>query len=157
VAWIFGLSAECGAEEVPAAALAGHFGAWPAGVWADSAANWWCSVAPGGLSRVGIGSEADASAMTSAGEALYERLRSAPAVYRNALVGVEVDGFRSYDELVTDEDLTRFPGLVLSVDTWVACGRPPGFVPFAGLSLDPVRWRAPRAAPGCSSMATLGR
>ena len=131
MAWIFGLSAECGAAEASAAALAAHFAAWPAGAYADDGGNWWCSVVPGGLSRTGIGSEADASAMTSAGEAVYEQLRSAPAVYRYALVGVEVDDFRSYGELVTDEDLTRFPGLVLSDDTWVACGRPPTFVPFA--------------------------
>jgi hypothetical protein len=130
VAWIFGLSAECGTAKAAAAALAGHFASWPAGVIADRHANWWCSVTPGGLSRTGIGSEADASAMTRAGETLYQRLRSAPAVYRYALVGVEVDDFRSYDELVADEDLTRFPGLVLSDDTWAACGRPSAFVPF---------------------------
>lgn len=148
MAWIFGLSAECGRAEASAAALARHFAAWPAGAYADDSANWWCSVVPAGLSRTGITSEADASAMTRAGEALYDELRSAPAVYRYALVGVEVDGFRSYDELVTDEGLTRLPGLVLSGDTWVACGRPPAFVPFArGYRWIPYAGESPPCAP----------
>jgi hypothetical protein len=130
MAWIFALNAECGGSVEDARAVAEHFASWPTGVQADADDNWWCWAAPAGLSRSGITTAEDAVAMTEAGHQLYDRLRTAPARYRYALVGVETDEFRTYRELVEDDDLTRFPGLVLDKPTWAATGRSPGFVPF---------------------------
>ncbi|OLF18912.1 hypothetical protein [Actinophytocola xanthii] len=129
--WIFALNAECGRAEGDARALARHFHDWSSDV-VLIAEDWWCGVVPAGLSRSGVRSAADAAAMTSAGIQLYERLRSAPPVYRYALVGVETDEFRHYDELTAqDEDVTVFPGLVISDDIWTAVGKPPVFGAFA--------------------------
>jgi hypothetical protein len=131
MAWIFALNAECGPSEATARELSRHFSPWPSGASRDSLSNWWCWVAPEGLSRTGIGSDEEAAAMTELGNKLYDRLRSAPALYRYALVGVETDQFRDFDELFQDTDLTVFPGLVLSDSVWSALGGPPEFVPFS--------------------------
>ncbi|MBP0452566.1 hypothetical protein J5Y04_23915 [Kitasatospora sp. RG8] len=152
MAWIFSLSAECGPSQADALAVAGHFAArqgtgqdvgqgagqgtgwaagWVADVVRDDRGNWWAWAVPGGLSRTGIGSDADARAMTEAGHHLYACLRSAPARYRYALAGVEADMFRFFDELTADEDLGAFPGLVLADGVWELAGRPPGFTTFS--------------------------
>jgi hypothetical protein len=131
VGWIFALNAECGPAEGDARALAGHFRDWPTEV-VRIGEDWWCGVVPEGLSRSGVGSATEAAAMTSAGNRLYERLRTAPPVYRYALAGVETDEFRHHAELIAeDEDLTRFPGLVIRQDIWAAVGAPPVFDAFA--------------------------
>lgn len=68
--------------------------------------------------------------MTEMGLPLYERLRTAPP-FRYAWVGVEVDDFRTFDEL--DDDIVRldFSGLVLADAVWRALGESDHFVPFA--------------------------
>lgn len=128
MAWIFALNAECGPSEAHARELARHFDGWPSSVFRD-AASWWCGVTPEGLSRSGITSAADATAMTAAGHRLYEQLRTAPPVYRYALAGVETDGFNTYDELT--EDPMTYPGLVVSDDIWATVGKPAAFGAFA--------------------------
>ena len=65
----------------------------------------------------------------SASLALYERLRTAPR-YRYALVGVEVDGFRYFDELDDDVVNHDYNGLVLAEEVWKHLGSPDVFVPF---------------------------
>jgi hypothetical protein len=130
VAWIYALNAECGERENHAHDLARHFDGWPVRVFSDGT-GWWCGVTPEGLSRSGIGSREDAAAMTAAGRQLYWLLRTAPPVYRYALAGVETDEFRTYAELMAEEDLTIFPGLVVSEDIWAAAGERPEFSGFA--------------------------
>lgn len=51
--------------------------------------------------------------MTELGILLYQSLRFAPP-FRYALVGVEVDEFRTYSELIEDLFDLHIPGLVLS-------------------------------------------
>lgn len=69
--------------------------------------------------------------MTEIGFALYERLRGAPP-FRFAMVGIEVDGFRTFSELeATELDEDAFEGLALNEETWRLLGSPSGFVPFA--------------------------
>ena len=74
--------------------------------------------------------------MTEIGFALYERLRSAPP-YRAAMVGVEVHGFGSFEEV--DDDLVRldYSGLVIADSIWRRLRSPDIFVPFA----PGYRWR----------------
>jgi hypothetical protein len=130
MARIFALNAECGGRETHARDLARHFDGWPARVFA-SGTEWWCSVAPEGLSRSGATSDAEATTMTAAGRRLYWLLRTAPPVYRYALTGVETGSFRSHDELLAERDLTLFPGLVVSEDIWAATGKRAAFSDFA--------------------------
>ena len=68
--------------------------------------------------------------MTELGILLYQRLRSAPT-FRYALVGVEVDEFRTYSELLEDSSSLAFLGLVLVQTVWEAIGSSPGFRPFS--------------------------
>ncbi|WP_410593873.1 hypothetical protein [Amycolatopsis sp. lyj-23] len=130
MARIYALNAECGERENHAHDLAHHFDGWPVRVFSDGT-GWWCGVVPEGLSRSGIGSPEDAAAMTAAGRRLYWLLRTAPPVYRYALAGVETDEFRTYAELMAEEDLTTFPGLVVSEDIWTAAGERTEFSGFA--------------------------
>ncbi|NES20009.1 MAG: hypothetical protein F6K41_14020 [Symploca sp. SIO3E6] len=46
---------------------------------------------------------------------------------RYALVGLEVDEFRTYSELLEESSTLSFPGLVLAQTTWQAMGLSPGF------------------------------
>jgi hypothetical protein len=131
MAWIYALNAECGGRETHARDLARHFDGWPAGVFSDGS-GWWCGVAPDGLSRNGVDSDEEATAMTAAGRRLYWLLRTAPPVYRYALAGIETGKFRTYDELMAEgQDLTGFPGLVISEDIWAATGERAEFSHFA--------------------------
>jgi hypothetical protein len=150
MAWIFSLAAECGTETA-AAAFAAHFAdhdrssavdrpfqATPS-LFQDLDENWWCRVVPDGLSQIGVDAPDAAYQMTELGIALYQRLRSAPA-FRYAIVGVEVDEFRTYDELRQESSLAGFKGLVLDAaigQTWHETNlRPfcPGYVwlPYEG-------------------------
>lgn len=149
MAWIFSLAAECGPEKPGAEAFAQHFER--LSIACDGAEHicgtqiyeqdgaWWAVVCPNGLSRSGIRNEQDRRQMTMIGLALYERLRSSPP-YRYAIVGVEVDGFCSFDDL--DDDLlnlarTMYEGLVITNSIWQRLRCSDIFVPFtAGY-----RWR----------------
>jgi hypothetical protein len=130
MAWIFALNAECGERETHARDLARHFDGWPVRIFSDGV-GWWCGVVPEDLSETGANTAAEATAMTAAGRRLYWQLRTAPPVYRYALAGVETDEFRTYDQLMAEKDLTKFPGLVVSEDIWAATGRRAEFSDFA--------------------------
>ncbi|HAA31845.1 MAG TPA: hypothetical protein DCE56_34290 [Cyanobacteria bacterium UBA8553] len=143
MAWIFSLSAECGLTQEAADSFAKHFNeiswmslgeeGWKCStqVFQDDESNWWCMVCPSGISEIGVISPEDAHQMTEVGLLLYGCLRSAPA-FRYALVGVEVDEFRTYSELVTADGQPDIlvAGLVLAEDVWKYMGSPVGFRSF---------------------------
>lgn len=143
MAWVFSLSAECGEERGGAERFAQHFAGieWVlssgdrthcnAGIFQDFDRNWWGQVCPSGVSQVGVDTPEAAFSMTEIGILLYQHLRSAPP-FRYAIVGVEVDEFRTYTELT--EPLEKpfvYPGLVLAEVVWQAVGSPPGFQHFS--------------------------
>lgn len=67
-----------------------------------------------GISRSGITSKEDASILTEIGFAFYKLLENAPD-FRYALIGVEVDGWRSFDELVEfPNDFDGLKGFVIN-------------------------------------------
>lgn len=125
MAWIFSLSAECGLEESQAKLFAQYFEgvAWTLSngrqcqcrtdIFQDIDEGWWCRVYPDNISEVGIESPASAYLMTELGILFYQHLRSAPP-FRYALVGVEVDEFKTYSELLEDASDLLIPGLVLA-------------------------------------------
>jgi hypothetical protein len=136
MAWVFALNAECGPAGDDASRVLRHFQSWPASSWrctalTDMLGNWWCTIAPVGLSESGVRSPSDAAAMTAEGNRLYECLRSAPPAYRYALTGVETDQFWLFNELVDDVELTWLPGLVLADQLWETAGCPDTFEEFA--------------------------
>jgi hypothetical protein len=138
---MFSLSAECGAEQTIAEQFAHHFGnvSWMlsngnqiqchAEIFQDIEEDWWCRVSPTGISEVGIDVPETAYLMTELGILFYQRLRTAPT-FRYALVGVEVDEFRTYRELLEESPAPTFPGLVLAEAVWQAMGASPAFRPF---------------------------
>lgn len=142
MAWTFSLSAECGAEQVAAEQFAQHFDglSWVlangqqsqchTAVFQDIEENWWCQVCPSGISEVGIDRADSAYQMTELGILLYQQLQSAPP-FRYALVGVEVDEFRTYHELISETTVPSFPGLVLAETVWRSLGASPVFRPFS--------------------------
>ena len=113
MAWIFSLSAECGSDESDAHKFAQHFEgiSWSlykghqcqcrAGIFQDMEKNWWCRVSPNNLSELGIDSPESDYLMRELRPLLYQSLRSA-STFRYALVGVEVDEFRTYSELIEE-------------------------------------------------------
>jgi hypothetical protein len=126
MAWIFSLSAECGSDESNAHKFTQHYFegiSWllsngrqcqcRTDIFQDIEENWWCRVSPNNLSKVGIESPESAYLMTELGILLYQSLRVAPS-FRYALVGVEVDEFRTYSELIADLPNLSMPGLVLA-------------------------------------------
>ncbi|MBW4481260.1 MAG: hypothetical protein KME14_01830 [Tildeniella torsiva UHER 1998/13D] len=127
MAWIFSLSAECGSDETQAKLFAQYFEGmtWTLSngcqcqcqtdTFQDIDENWWCRVYPKNLSEIGIESPKSAYLMTESGILFYQHLRSAPA-FRYALVGVEVDEFRTYSELLEDSSKLSIPGLVLAAE-----------------------------------------
>jgi hypothetical protein len=145
MAWSFGLAAECGESEADAARFCQHFQGsvlnlndsssfeCRGDIFAELENNWWCRVCPQGISLTGIDTPETAYLMTEIGILLYRLLQSAPA-FRFALVGVEVDEFRTYDELIEDRELLAvlFPGLVLANPVWKSIGSPGSFRKFAG-------------------------
>ena len=62
---------------------------------------------------MGIDSPESAYLMTELGILLYQSLQFAPN-FRYALVGVEVDEFRTYSELIEESSNLSIPGLVLA-------------------------------------------
>jgi hypothetical protein len=144
MAWIFSLSVECGTEQSQAEQFAEHFRdiIWTidngiesqcqADIFTDVEGNWWCRVCPSGLSEIGIDAPESAYIMTELGILLYQRLRSAPS-FRYGIVGVEVDEFRTYSELIDDSlgerlrqrTVASLPGIVLAQDIWQLLGSSP--------------------------------
>ena len=96
----------------------------------DIDGNWWCRVCPSGLSQIGIDAPESAYLMTELGILLYQKLRSAPA-FRYGIVGVEVDEFRTYSELIDDPMVVSLSGIVIDRDIWQSLGSPPAFRNFA--------------------------
>jgi len=99
-------------------------------IFQDIEANWWCRVCPNNISEVGIDAPESAYLMTELGILLYQHLRSAPS-FRYALVGVEVDEFRTYSELLEENSDLPIPGLVLAVEVGRKMGMSPAFRPFS--------------------------
>ncbi|NET58019.1 MAG: hypothetical protein F6K47_18255 [Symploca sp. SIO2E6] len=142
MAWIFSLSAECGVYESGANQFAQYFKgkSWLLSneqkclcnpeIFQDIEDNWWCRVSPSNLSEVGIVSSESAYLMTELGILLYQSLRFAPP-FRYALVGVEVDEFRTYGELIEDLFNLSMPGLVLSETFKKQIGEVSAFRPFS--------------------------
>ncbi len=141
--WAFSLSAECGPEKRGAQQFSRHFedSSWvlssdvPCGcsmtIFQDADENWWCRVCPDGVSDTGIEAPDSAYLMTKLGIALYQRLRSAPD-FRYAIVGLEVDEFRTYSELIEEAPAAlSFPGLVLSDAVWQSMRSPSTLRPFS--------------------------
>jgi hypothetical protein len=127
MAWIFSLSAECGPDETNAKQFAQHFEGmtWMLSngqqcqcrtdIFQDLEKNWWCRVCPKNISEVGLDTPESAYLMTELGILLYQSLRSA-LHFRYALVGVEVDEFRTYSELIEEPSSLSVPGLVLATE-----------------------------------------
>jgi hypothetical protein len=142
MAWIFSLSAECGSDRQSANEFAQHFAdlSWilsndrtchcHTDIFPDIEENWWCRVLPSNLSEVGIDSPASAYLMTELGILLYQALRFAPA-FRYALVGVEIDEFRTYSELTAELSNLSIPGLVVSKAMTQGLNLPPAFRSFS--------------------------
>lgn len=138
----FTLSAECGPSCEAAETFANHFRnvSWVLSNGADfscrvgvvEALDWWCIVSPTGVSQTGIHTPEDAYQMTEIGLLLYQKLRSAPP-FRYALVGIEVDQVRHYNELVTacGKPDVPFHGFVIAEMVWHDIGCPVGFTSFA--------------------------
>jgi hypothetical protein len=143
--WSFSLASECGESEADAAKFCQHFQGsilnlddgssfeCRGDIFQDLDDNWWCRVCPQGISLTGINTPETAYLMTEIGISLYRLLQSAPD-FRFALVGVEVDEFRTYTELIEDRELLAvlFPGLVLANPVWKLIGSPGSFRKFAG-------------------------
>ena len=68
--------------------------------------------------------------MTELGILLYHSLRFAPP-FRYALVGVEVDEFRTYSELIEESSNLSIPGLVLAQSIQRELGILPVFRSFS--------------------------
>jgi hypothetical protein len=142
MAWIFGLSAECGEEYAIAEQFAHHFDnvSWVlsngsqtqcrADIFQDIEENWWCRICPSNINEVGVDTPETAYLMTELGILLYQRLRTAPT-FRYSLVGVEVDEFRTYRELLEESPSPTFPGLVLAETLWQKMGESTAFRPFS--------------------------
>jgi len=141
MAWVFSLSAECGTKQSEAQQFAQYFNeiSWVlsngkhsqcrAESFQDIEENWWCRVCPSGISEIGIDTPESAYLMTEIGIFLYQSLRFAPP-FRYALVGMEVDEFRTYSELIEEPALV-FPGLVLAEAVWQATGASSVFRSFS--------------------------
>jgi hypothetical protein len=137
----FSLSAECGAEQAIAERFAQYFQTmnWVLSngkycqcrvdIFQDMEENWWCRVYPREMSAIGIETPENAYLMTELGILLYQHLRST-MLFRYALVGVEVDEFRTYSELIEESDLD-FPGLVLAEAIWQTTGASSVFRAFS--------------------------
>ncbi|NEZ59258.1 hypothetical protein D0962_26570 [Leptolyngbyaceae cyanobacterium CCMR0082] len=142
MAWVFSLSAECGSNQNTAEQFAQHFEtvSWSLSngsqsqccptVFQDINGNWWCRICPDGISEVGIEAPDSAYLMTELGILLYQHLQSAPT-FRYALVGLEVDEFRTFDELLDESSTLSMPGLVLSESIWQALSSPSVFRAFS--------------------------
>ena len=145
MALIFQLAAECGSDRSVALIFAQHFNAqdWRLSdgfhsTWhftehsisSGDDGNYWCSIAPSGLSKSGVRTELDARRMSEVASLLYERMKTAPP-FRFAVVGLEVVQFNTVDNL---RDLANHPelnGFVVSSELWKLWGQPSGFELFS--------------------------
>jgi hypothetical protein len=59
-----------------------------------------------------------------------EQLQSAPP-FRYTLVGMEVDEFSTYSELISESPIASFPGLVLAETVWYALDASPLLQPLS--------------------------
>ena len=144
MAWIFSLSAECGSEQTNAKRFSEYFESivlevasrdriqCHVEIFQDLDENWWCRISPNGLSQVGMDTPEMAYLTTELGILLYQRLQTAPE-FRYALAGVEVDEFKTYQELSQDASMLSalFPRLVLAETVWQSLSAPPGCRPFS--------------------------
>lgn len=142
MSWIFSLSVECGTEQTDAEHFSHYFEgvSWVisnnnqshchTGIFQDIEDNWWCRVSFSSIGGVGIDTPETAHIMTEIGILLYQHLRFAPK-FRYALVGLEVDEFRTYSELIEEASPQSFPGLVLAETIWQKVGSPPTFRAFS--------------------------
>ncbi|MEM9214489.1 MAG: hypothetical protein AAGD25_09100 [Cyanobacteria bacterium P01_F01_bin.150] len=142
MAWVFSLSVECGSDQSTAEQFAGHYEdiSWSLSngtqskclstLFQDIDEHWWCRICPNGISEIGIEAPESAYLMTELGILLYQHLQSAPA-FRYALVGLEVDEFRTFEELLDETSIFNMPGLVLSNNIWQLMGSPTTFRSFS--------------------------
>lgn len=119
MAIVFSLSVECGSSLASADLFSQHFHnlEWVlsngqhsqsiVNIFQDIEENWWCRIVPSGISTLGIDIPETAFIMTELGITLYQRLQSAPS-FRYALVGIEVDEFRTYSELLENPSELNF-------------------------------------------------
>ena len=71
-----------------------------------------------GISESGIHSKEDAIVMSKIGLAFYKLLKNAPD-FRYALTGIEVDGWREFDELVEfPNDFNNLKGFVMNKEMY---------------------------------------
>lgn len=141
MAWVFSLSIECGKAQDATERVSAYFedisftlsnstlSRCSTTLFQDMDEGWWCRVCPSNVSEIGIEAPDVAYSMTELGIFLYQRLRTAPP-FRYGIVGIEVDEFRTYIELLEDLPTSSFPGLVLSEDTWRALASPSTFTTF---------------------------
>ncbi|WP_026079604.1 hypothetical protein [Spirulina subsalsa] len=142
MSWIFSLSAECGSDESNVHQFAGYFEGISyllsnghqckccTDIFQDIEENWWCRISFNHLSEVGIDSPESAYLMTELGILLYQSLQLA-TTFRYALVGVEVDEFRTYSELMEELSSLSIPGLVLAKSFEQELGSLSGFRAFS--------------------------
>ncbi len=149
MAYLFSLSAECGADKSIAEDFAKHFEEltfklvtgttsvcknW---VHQNPEMNWWVTVLPSEITKTGVNSKKDCIELSELGLRLYKHLLTAP-FFRYALAGVEVDDFMYYSDLFksvcTYPDERRalhgFTGLILRKEIWKELGEPIAFVKF---------------------------
>ncbi len=148
MAWIFSLSAEFGPNRADADNFSEYFRhvslvlsdgqqfSCKASVNQESGGesqNWWCMISPTKADGEYLNVYEEEQLLTELSNLLYKHLQSSPP-FRYALIGVEVDDFRTYDELVSDDlikdEPSEFSGLVVSSDIWSRLGSPNGFVSF---------------------------
>jgi hypothetical protein len=144
--YFFSLSAECGATRSAAELLAQHFQGFTVSVngttlscdagTAEYSGAWWAGVYPEGVTQSGIRHAQDTRDLTHIALQMYEKLRTAPP-YRFAMVGIEVFGYPTIDELDDRVVILDFNGFVLAEYLWERLGSPDVFVPFA----PGYRWR----------------
>ena len=84
-----------------------------------------------GISRTGITAQSDAEEMTLIGFEFYQLLKAAPD-FRYALTGVEVDEWRTMEELEEEpNDILLIPGFVIRSDVYKRLGSPGNLKAFS--------------------------
>jgi len=144
MAWIFSLAIECGENEPDAHSMAEQFNGQilsipsvsdircETHVFKDAESHWWADIHPLGASAGGVANAKlqGASELSDLGCQLYNRLRNARPLYRYALAGLEVSGFRYFSEIDKEIIDPSLSGLVISTDIWKQLGMPALFQEF---------------------------
>jgi hypothetical protein len=90
-------------------------------------------VVPVGMDENLVKGDENTRQIREIGKLIYGSLQNAPD-FRYALLGVEVDVFRTFNELLEDTIITdqpsSFEGLVLAESIWEMINRPAGFQIF---------------------------